>query len=436
MTPTILGIIGLVVLGVLFSLRIPIAFSMLIVGVIGYSLVTSFNSGISLLGRVPYISAASFELSQIPIFILMGYFLFYSAISSELFSAMYKWLGKLPGGLAVATIGTSAAFASICGSSTATAATVGVVAIPEMNKHGYDSRLSCGSAAAGGVIGIMIPPSITFVIYAFLTEQSVGKLFMAGILPGLLLTLAMMLVIVILVRRNPRIAPSAPSFRFREKVVSLKGTWAVGVIFLVVIGGIYTGLVTATEAASLGCLVAFMIALSRKQLNRQNFSKSLMETINITGMTFLLLIGAGIYGQFLAISEIPMTLSAFVAGLTIYPWEIMVIILIMMLFLGCILDSMTLIVLTVPILYPLVVGLGYDPIWFGVMIVLCIEMGMLTPPIGINVFVISGMNKNIPMNTIFSGVAPFVVACFVCAIILLVFPQIALILPKTMLGGG
>ena len=433
MSPLIVGLIGIGLLFILFICRIPIGFAMALVGFAGYAYIVNAHAALSLLGIVPCSTAASYELSVIPLFVLMGYFAFYSGSSGEFYDATYKWLGKLPGSLAMASTATAAGFASICGSSPATAATVGAVALPEMKRYNYEPGLATGAVAAGGTLGIMIPPSVILVIYGILTEQSIGKLFMAGVFPGLLLTALYMLTIYILVRRNPKIAPAAPSsFSFREKLIALKGIWTFLVLFLLVMVGIYTGIFTPTEAASVGAFGAFLLAVIRRRLSRQNFVAAITESVVITGMAFAILIGAWLFGYFLSITRIPMELAALVAGLPVPNLVIMGAILLILLVLGCFMDSMSVVILTMPIFFPVVIALGFDPIWFGIMVVLLVEMGLITPPVGPNVFIIAGVAKDIPMYTIFRGIVPFLMADIVCAVILVAFPAIALFLPMTM----
>jgi C4-dicarboxylate transporter DctM subunit len=433
MSSMIVGLLAIGLLFILFLCRIPIGFSMAIAGFVGYAYLVNVNAALSLLGMVPCSTAASYELSVIPLFVLMGYFAFYSGSSGEFYDAAYKWLGKLPGSLAMASTATAAGFASICGSSPATAATVGAVALPEMKRYNYEPGFAAGSIAAGGTLGIMIPPSIIFIIYGLLTEQSIGKLFIAGIFPGLLLTALYMLTIYILVRRNPQTAPAAPSnFSFREKAIALKGTWTFLVLFLLVMVGIYTGIFTPTEAAAAGAFGAFIIAVVRKRLSRQNFVAAVVESVVITGMIFAILIGAWLFCYFLAITRIPMELAGLVAGLPVPNLVIMGAILLILLMLGCFMDSISVVILTMPIFFPVVVALGFNPIWFGVIVVLLVEMGLITPPVGPNVFIIAGVAKDVPMYSIFRGIAPFLIADIVCAVILVAFPKIALFLPMTM----
>jgi tripartite ATP-independent transporter DctM subunit len=432
MNPLLVGIIAIVILMILLCLRVPIAVSMILVGIAGYCYIVSIKSGIGILGRVPYIVAASYDLSQIPLFILMGHFALYSGSSAELYQATYKWLGRLPGGLAISTIGASAAFSSICGSSTATTATIGAVALPEMEKYHYNPGLACAATAAGGTLGILVPPSIILIIYAMLTEQSIGKLFVAGILPGILLGLLFMLTIYLLTKRNPRLAPPAPHFSLGEKLLSIRSVWSVAILFILVIIGIYTGVFTPSEAAGVGSLGALLVSLVRRRMTAQNFIAAVQETVKVTGMAFLILIGASIFGYFLAVTEMPMKLAAFVAELSWPPLVVMIAICVVLFIMGFFMDSMSIVILMIPILYPMILRLGFDPLWFGIMTVVLTELGLLTPPVGPNVFVIAGIAKDVPMHTIFRSIIPFVITGLIFGIILLVFPQIALFLPDTM----
>jgi C4-dicarboxylate transporter DctM subunit len=434
MSSFVIGLLGIGLLFILFFLlRVPIGFSMGIAGFVGYAYLVNMGAGLSMLGMVPYSTAASYELSVIPLFVLMGYFAFYSGSSGEFYDAAYKWLGKLPGSLAMASTATAAAFSSICGSSPATAATVGAVALPEMKRYHYEPGFAAGAIAAGGTLGIMIPPSIILMIYGLLTEQSIGKLFVAGVVPGLLLALLYILTIYIVVKANPQKAPPAPgNFTIREKMISLKGTWTFLTLFLLVMVGIYTGIFTPTEAAAIGAFGAFLLAVVRKRLTLKDFGSALVDSLVMTGMIFAILIGAWLFGYFLSVTRIPMQLAGMVRGLPAAPIVIMCVVFLILLILGCFLDSMSVVILTTPIFFPVVVALGFDPIWFGVMIVLLVEMGLITPPVGANVFVIAGVAKDVPMYNIFRGIFPFLIADIVCAIMLIAFPKIALFLPMSM----
>lgn len=426
------GAIGICLLLLLMAFRMQIGLAMVIAGFLGFSYLRGLGPGLDILGSVPYRTAAAYTMSVIPLFVLMGNFCYYSGVSRDIYSATHKWLGYLPGGLAMATTVGCAGFAAISGSSVATAVTMGTVALPEMQRYNYHPKLATGCIAAGGTLGILIPPSIGFILYAMLTEESIGKLFIAGILPGILLTGLFMLVIYITAQRDPKLGPRGPSTSFTEKLASLKGIWAVLILFLLVMGGLYLGVVTPTEAAGIGAFAAFLIMLGKKQLTRQNLVGSLLDTGKITAMCYIILMGANLFGYFIAVTRIPYELADFAGALPVPRLLILVFILVVYLFLGCVMDAIAMIVLTVPIFYPVVTGLGFDPIWFGVIMVIVMEMGLITPPVGVNVFVISGVAKGVPLNTIFQGIFPFLLAMIVCIAILIALPQIALLLPNLM----
>ena len=436
MSPLIVGLLGVVLLFVLlFLFRVPIGFSMAISGFVGYAYLVSLDGALSMLGMVPYSTAASYELSVIPLFVLMGYLAFHSGSSSEFYDAAYKWLGRFPGSLAMASTITAAAFASVCGSSAATAATIGAVALPEMKKYDYEPGFAAGSIAAGGTLGIMIPPSIILLIYGLLTEQSIGQLFMAGVVPGFLLILLYLLTIFFIVKLNPKKAPPAPgNFTLREKIRSLKGTWTFVALFLLVMVGIYTGLFTPTEAAAIGAAGALLLAVIRRRITARDFLTAVVSTIMMTGMIFAILIGAWLFGYFLSITGIPTQLAGIAGEYFASPTMVIIAVIIVLLILGCFLDSMSVVILTTPIFFPVIVATGFDPIWFGVIIVLTVEMGLITPPVGANVFVIAGTAKDVPIYAIFRGIMPFLFANVVCMILLVLLPQIATFLPMTMQG--
>jgi len=430
--PLVVGLIGIGLLLLFLFIGMPIIFVLGIVGFWGFTYLSGISGGLSLLGTVLYRTGSNYGFAIIPLFILMGAFCFYSGLSRDLYFTVHKWLGQLPGGLAMATVGACAGFAAVSGSSVATAATMGTVALPEMKRYKYDPSLATGSIAAGGTIGILIPPSIGFVIYGILAEQSIGKLFLAGFIPGVLEAVFYMVTIYILCKRNPRLGPPAPPTGFIEKLFSLKGTWGVLALFLLVIGGIYLGVFTPSEAAAIGAFGALLFALGRRKLSWQGFKSSLTDTAESAGMALGILLTAMVFGYFLAVTRLPFELADVIAGLAIPRLGILVLILLIYMILGCVMPALAMIVLTVPIFYPLAMALGYDPIWFGVIIVRVMEMAQITPPIGINVFVIKGVAKDIPMYTIFRGIFPFLIAD-VCEIALLIaIPQIALFLPGLM----
>jgi C4-dicarboxylate transporter, DctM subunit len=432
MSPITIGIIGFVLLFVLiFSLRIPIGIGMGVVGFLGFVYLSGIDASLGVLRTVPYRTAASYTLSVVPLFILMGDLAFRSGVSKELYDASYKWIGHLPGGLAMATVGACAGFGAICGSSQAGAATMGVVAYPEMKRYGYGDSFATSTIAAGGTLAILIPPSVGFIIYSALTEVSVGKLFISGIFPGILLSLLFIMTIYIVARRNAEVAPRGPSFTMREKLLGLKGIWAVAVLFALVMGGIYAGFFTATEGGAVGAFGIVVIGWARKRLPWSEFVSALVNTGRATGMFFLILVGAMIFGYFLAITKLPFELSGFVTGLPLDRHLIFAIIVVFYLGLGCVMDAMSILILTTPIVFPVIMALHFDPIWFGVVMVLVGEMALITPPVGQNVYVLSGV-LNMSVWTIFRGVWPFVWAMLICVLILTIFPQIVLFLPGLM----
>ena len=434
MSPLTTGIIGIGLLFVLFASGMPIGFVMALVGLLGYVHLGSLDAGLNILGLTFYAGGTSYALSVIPLFVLMGQFAAHAGLSRDIYHTVERWMGHQRGGLAMATIGACAGFAAISGSSVATAATMGTVALPEMKKYKYSEALATGTVAAGGTLGILIPPSATFVFYAILTEQSVGKLFIAGILPGIVLAALFMLTIYIHVRLDPDIAPRGERASLREKIVALKGIWGIVVLFLLVMGGIYTGVFTPTEAAGIGAFGSFVFAMGKRQVKWENFTASLAQTAQTTAMIFIIIIGAYIFGFFLAVTRIPSELADFMAGLQVSRYVILAAVVLLYTILGMFLEGFATLVLTIPIIQPLMVNLGFDPIWFGVMVIIMMEMSLITPPVGVNVFIIKGVAKDVPMYTIFRGIWPFWVAMLVCLVILSAFPQIAMFLPNTMKG--
>jgi tripartite ATP-independent transporter DctM subunit len=428
----IISLIGLSILFLLLFLGMPIGFGMALIGFCGAVYMMSPGAGFNVLGIFPYQYSASYNFAVIPLFVLMGEIAFRSGFGRDLYSGVHKLLAGLPGSLAMATVGACAFFGAICGSSTATAATMASVALPEMKKFKYSMKLATGTIASGGTLGILIPPSIIFVIYGIMTEQSIGKLFMAGFLPGVLEALLYMVTIYILVKIHPDWAPSAPRTNMRERIFGLRNTWPVFVLFIVVVGGIYMGFFTPTEASAIGVLGASLIMLGRRQFTRENFIGSLLSSGRTTGMIFSILIGAMIMNYWLGISELPLKLAEFVAHLSIPPLGILGSILFIYIVLGCLMDAMPMILLTTPIFYPIIVKMGFNPIWFGVLVVRVVEIGLITPPIGLNVFIIRGIAKDISTFDIFRGVMPFFVADIGCVVLLVTFPQISLFLPSLM----
>lgn len=432
MDPFLVGVIGIILMVLLLLSGIPVGITMSVVGFGGFAYLVSIDGALALLKVTPYKVVSSYTLIVIPLFVLMGNFAYYSGLSKELYNTFYRWLGHLPGGLAIATVGGCAGFAAICGSSPATAATMGTVALPEMKKYRYEPSLATGSVAAGGTLGILIPPSVGFILYGVITENSIGKLLIAGIVPGLVLMLFYMVTVYLIVMRHPEKGPPGPRFTMKERIYSLKDIWAVLLLFVFVIGGMFVGLFTPTEAAAVGAFGAFVFMVLRRQCSWENLKKCLQDTGRTTAMVFVIMIGAYLFGYFLAVTKIPIEMAAWVSSLSVPPVVILAGILVVYMFLGCIMDAIAMILLTVPIIYPVVTALGFDPIWFGVLIVVVMEQALITPPVGVNVYVIGGVAKDVPLNVIFRGIFPFWLAIVVFIVVLIAFPKLALFLPNIM----
>jgi C4-dicarboxylate transporter, DctM subunit len=431
MEPITVGLIGIVILIILLFAGLPIGVGMSLVGFMGFAYLTDTDAALGLLRTVPYTTFASNNLSVIPLFILMGSFALAAGMSENLFRAVYKWLGHFKGGVAQATIVACACFAAISGSSLATAATLGAVALPEMRKYRYDDSLATGAVAAGGSVGILIPPSVILIIYGIITEQSIGKLFLAGFVPGVMEMLFYMATVWLLTTLNPDRGPKGPKTGLKEKANALKQTWEVLLLFIVVIGGIYAGVFTPTEAAGVGAFGTFFFAIVRRRLSWNVFNRSLVNTLRTTGMLFLIMMGAMIFGYFLSVSQLPFDLASLVGELSVNRYLILIVILIITLVLGCIMDSMAIVLLTIPVFYPLITDLGFNPIWFGILVVRVTEMGLITPPVGMNVFIIKGIS-DVSISTIFKGIIPFLMADLIQVAVLIMFPQIVLFIPNLM----
>jgi tripartite ATP-independent transporter DctM subunit len=429
MSPEAVGILGIAALLLLFLVKVPIAFSMAIVGFVGFAWLGEIDPALSLLSQDLFDTFSSYPLSVIPMFILMGSFAYASGISERLFSATYTWVGHLRGGLTIATVLACAGFAAICGSTAATAATMGRIALPEMKKYNYDDTLATGTVAAAGTLGILIPPSTVFIVYGILVEESIGKLFVAGIVPGIILSLMFVAVVAIVCARNPELGPPGPATTWRDKLVATKGITEAVILFVFSIGGLMLGWFSPTQAGAIGAGGALAIGLARRKLKWKNFLEAGKDGLQTSCMVMFIIAGAVVFGHFLAVSKIPFLLADWVGSLPIHRMAVMGVILLIYFIGGFFMDSMALIVVTIPIFYPLVQKLGFDPIWFGVMIVLLGEMGVITPPVGVNVFVIKGIAPEVPLHHIFRGIFPFLYALILLAIVILFFPQIATWLP-------
>jgi tripartite ATP-independent transporter DctM subunit len=436
MNPTLVGIIGITVMVLIFFSRMPVAYVMTMIGFLGFSLMITFKGGLNLLSRNIYEVFSSYGLTTIPLFILMGQLAFNSGISGRLYDTAYKFLGSTRGGLAMATVSACTAFGAVCGSSPATAATMATVGLPEMKRYKYADELATGSVASGGGLGMIMPPSVVLIVYGILTEESIGKLFVAGIFPAFLITLLFILAIYVRCRLSPDQGPPGEKFTLKEKLRSLTGLIDTLAVFSLVIGGLFFGFFTPTEAAAVGVFGVLAVSLVRRQLTWQGFVKSLYETLRTSCMVMLLIAGAVVFGKFLAVTRIPFNIASWIGGFDLPPFAVLTMIILVYFLGGCFMDALAFVMLTVPIFFPVVTNLGYDPIWFGIIIVMVTEMGVITPPVGINVYVVYGVAQSViggvPLESIFKGIVPFLLAVIVGLIILILFPQIILILPNLM----
>jgi C4-dicarboxylate transporter DctM subunit len=423
-----LGILLFGVMMVLIVIRMPIAISMMVTGLGGFALIAGWQPLLGLLAEAPFSRVANNELTVIPLFVLMGQFASEGGISQALYRAARAWLGHFRGGIAMATIGGCAAFGAICGSSVATGATMATVAMPEMRRYGYSGALATGVLAAGGTLGILIPPSIILVIYAILTEQSLAHLFLAAVIPGAIATLGYALAVYFYVRVKPSAGPAGEPAPWSERIRSLGTIWPVITIFLVVVGGIYLGVFTPTEGAAVGAASTGLMSWLAGDMRWKGLANAMLETAKITGMIYLILIGAEFYSSFLALSLLPQALSEWVGGLGWEPFSILLCMVVLYLILGCVMDGLAMILLTIPVFLPLIVGLDFGipaeavPIWFGILILIVVEVGLITPPIGINVYVINSIATDVPMTESFKGIVPFFLSDVIRIAIILFFP--------------
>ena len=429
MSPTTVGIIGIIALFVLIFSRMPVGFLMAIIGFAGFAAIVSVDASLNLLAKDIFSVFASYNLTVIPLFVLMGQIAFHSGISQRLFDTAYRFIGHLPGGLAIATVGACAAFSAICGSTNATAATMGAATLPEMKRYNYKPELATGVVAAGGSLGILIPPSVIFIVYGILTEQSIGELFLAGILPGVLLTLFFVAAILIWATVRPELGPKGPKSTWKQRFASLPGTIETLIIFIVVMGGLFGGIFTPTEAGAVGAFATLAVAVIKRNIDWSGFVQALFETTRISAMILVIVAGATVFGHFLAVSRIPYDIASWIASFQMHPAVIMSFIILIYLIGGCFIDSLALIMLTIPIFYPVVLDYGFDPIWFGVVVVLITQIGVITPPVGVNVYVVSGVARDVPLSVIFKGVVPMLIAMIILTFLLIPFPQIATFLP-------
>jgi tripartite ATP-independent transporter DctM subunit len=437
MSPTAVGIIAVFAFLVLMLLRMPIAVALGLVGVAGFSYLVNPNAAFRKIASDFYNTFASYTLSVVAMFVMMGFLAYYAGLGQKLYSVAYRIMGRVPGGLAMSSVLACVVFGAVCGSNPATTATIGSIAIPEMRKYKYKDTLSTGSIAASGAIGAMIPPSVIFIIYGTSTQISVSRLFLSGIIPGLLLASFYILTIWILVKRNPELAPIqlTDTGEHKKEKVEAEGLLEVGIVFVVSLGGLFAGWFTPTEAGAIGAAGVLVITVIRRQIDWKGISLALRATTRTTAMIMFLIAGATIFGRLVAVSRIPFALATYVGNLELPNFVIILFTMAIYLILGTFLDTIPCILLTIPIFYPVIVGqLGNDPIWFGVFILMVSSMGVVTPPVGINVYVVKGLAKDIPIETIFRGVMPFLLAAFILTLLIIIFPQIATFLPTLLLG--
>lgn len=431
MSPLLAGVLGVVAFLILAFNRMPIGFAFALVGCVGLILFRGLDSGLTILGSTPFAWGTAGPLLPLPLFVLMGQFAFYSGISRDLYETGYKWLGRFPGGIALATNLAATGFAACCGVSMAGAATFGSIAYPEMEKLKYDRKLSTGCIIAGGSLSSLIPPSLAFIIFGFLTETSIAELFIAGILPGIMLSVLNLIAIYTMCKRNPSLGPPGSSFPLKDMLISLKGVSGMLVLFLIVIGGLYAGVFTPTEAGAAGAFGSFVIALVGRRLTFSNLTAAGRDTLIITCFILTMVIGANIFNTFLGVTGLTTTFYELINSLTLPRYLILTIILFIYIPLGMVMDIGAIMLLTIPIVIPPLVNLGFDPVWLGVVTTVLVELGFMTPPVGLNAFVVSGVTK-VPLGDVFRGITPFAIIMLIGAIILVAFPQISLLLPSIM----
>ena len=432
MNEVTIGIVGMVLVLASFLTGIELAFAMAFIGFLGFSYIVSFKAALNLLAKDTFDVFASYGFTVIPLFILMGQIAFNAGIARRLYNAAYKFIGHIPGGLAMATVAGATAFKALCGSSTATAATFASVAVPEMSRYGYSEKLSTGIVATVGTLGILIPPSVTLIVFGIITEQSIGKLFLAGLIPGLIIALLFILIIYGWCKINPSLGPKGEKSSWRERITSLPEVLWVAVIFLLVVGGLIKGFFTPTEAGSIGTFAVLLLSLLKGDLNSKGFVKSVAESLRTSCMIILLIAGSTILGHFLAVTKIPMIGADWVGNLPLHRHLIMVLIAGIYLLGGSFIDDLAFMVLATPIFYPVILKLGFDPIWFGILIGITVMVGVVIPPVAINVFVVKNITK-VPFGVIYSGVYPFLIGLILCALLLFCFPQVALFLPSVLM---
>ena len=432
MSPVLVGVVSFAVLIITLLVGVPIALAMAVIGIAGYFVITGGVPTLGMVALIPWAKATRYTLTVCPPFILMGNLIFYAGFGEDLYRAARRWAGHLPGGLAVTTVLACTGFAAACGSATATAATMGRIAAPEMKKFGYDQRLSLGCVASAGTLAIMIPPSIAMVLYCSMTEQSISKMLIGGIFPGLLMALSYITMIVVRTRINPNLGPAVPRASWLDRFKSLRTVWGIVAISIIVLGGLYTGVFVPTEAGSLGALGALIVGLTTRRLNMRLILHALLDTARTIGMIFLIVIGAFMFSAQFTVSRLPQELAAWVMGLDVPVLVVLIGLLLMYLIMGTFMETIPLLFLTVPVIFPMTVSLGIHPIWFGILIIHATEMGMISPPFGITLFATKASVPEASMGTIIQGIIPFLMADIVVLSILVAFPQIPLFLPSLM----
>ncbi len=433
MNEVAVGLIGLALVLILFLTGIELAFVMALVGFVGFSYLRSWNAGLNMLAKDFYDVFASYGFTVIPLFVLMGQISFNAGIAKRLYDASYKFIGHIPGGLAMATVAGATAFKAICGSSSATAATFAVVAIPEMDRYNYSRKLSTGIVAVVGTLGVLLPPSVTLIVFGIITEQSIGKLFLAGLIPGLMIAAFFLIIIYVWCRIDPKLGPKGERSTWNERLKTIPEIMWVVLIFVLVIGGLMYGLFTPTEAGSVGTFAVLVLSLLKRDIGWKGYLVSVNESLQTAAMVLILIAGSSVLGHFLAVTRIPMIAADWIVSLPLAPWIIMVLITVVYLIGGSFIDDLAFMVLATPIFYPAIGKLGYDPIWFGIIISITVMVGVVIPPVAINVFIVRAVTRA-PFNEIYAGVYPFLLSLVFCAMLLFIFPELATWLPNLLMS--